>query len=593
MPEDSSPSPARGAPIDGRSVDRPDAAARIQDHEGVRVAFVRGSLRDRAGQLAELLTPEARRDPSLLRFWHDLDRHVLRGQLPGASDAAISGAALLLDRLAVGPLFAGLDDGMRSALTTFADHLAAVDLGVAPRGRGSTAGHQLARAHVVQDALSVLTGLPLGHKAPAGPLGCSSLVALPALTDSGELIMGRNFDLVPHGVDEPPLLVVHHPDKGLAHVSLHHGGSFTPGITAVNEAGLSVAVHQNFTRDVSLRGRPIVSVAREIIETSRSLSAALEKLRGIRTAGGWTLVLGDATRGRACAVEIDAHGAASLFPPRDFLAVANCYRTRKKIHDFAFTGAWREHNWSRLSLLNRSARRGRGRFDLSRMASALADHTDAYDHDRRRAFGNTVSAIHNVDAAIFAPGLDAVYVAVGHTPRNSSDGFVGLSFAGLLDEKVQAREPIPPSTDGPFRDALRRHSDACRVLYEGGDEDLAEALFEEAAELVPDEPLYRFMQGTLQLRAGDAETAAETFAACVDDETSPYRRGLSRLMEGRALDVLGHRREARAAYADVAPQAEDVDPGLLRRAQRGCDRPFPPRKAAHLAIDTLLADVPV
>jgi tetratricopeptide (TPR) repeat protein len=591
LPEDTSPSPTARAPTGGRSTDRP-VAAQIQQQDGLRIAFVRGHLRERAGQLAELLAPEARRDPTLLRFWHDLDRHVLRSQLPGASDATLDGAARLLDRLAVGPLFARLDDGMQGALTAFADHLGAVDLGIDVRRRSSVAA-RLARAHVIQDALAVLTGLPLGQKAPAGPLGCSSLVALPELTDSRELIVGRNFDLVPHGSSEPPLLVVHHPDKGLAHVSLHHGGSFTPGITAVNEAGLTVAVHQNFTREVSLRGRPILSVARELIETSRSLSAALEKLRGMRTAGGWTIVLADAARGRACAVEIDADGAASLFPPRDFLAVANCYRTRKKVHDFAFTGAWREHNWSRLSLLNRSARHGRGRFDLGRMAAALSDHTDAYDHDRQRAFGNTVSAIHNVDAAIFAPGLDAAYVAVGHTPRNSSDGFVGLSLSALFHERLQPLPSLPPAAEGPFRDALHRHSDACRLLYEGGDEEHAEALFEEAAELVPDEPIYRFMQGALQLKTGDTELAAETFAACVDDETSPYRRGLGRLMEGRALDVLGHRRQARAAYADVAPQAENVDPGLVRRARRDRAHPFSPRRASRLVIDTILADVPV
>jgi hypothetical protein len=591
LPEDSSPSPDGPATTGGRSTDRPPGP-QIHDHHGLRVAFVHGSLRDRAGQLAEHLATDARRDPTLLRFWHDLDRHVLRGQLPGAREAAVDGATRLLDRLATGPLFLRLDDGMQSALTTFGAHLGEVDLGLPARGRASAA-RKLARAHVVQDALAVLTGLPLKQKAPAGPLGCSSLVALPALTESGELIMGRNVDLVPHGRSDPPLLVVHRPDKGLAHVSLHHGGSFTPGFTAVNEAGVAVAVHQNFTREVSLRGRPIASVARELIETSRSLSAALEKLRGTRTAGGWTIVLADARRGRACAVEIDADGAASLFPPRDFLAVANCYRTRKKVHDFAFTGAWREHNWSRLSLLNRSARRGRGRFTLGRMADALADHTDAYDHDRQRAFGNTVSAIHNVDAAIVAPGLDALYVAVGHTPRNSSDGFVGLSLAALMNGRLEALPSLPPAAEGPFRDALHRHSDACRLLYEGGDEVYAEALFAEAAELVPEEPIYRFMQGVLQLKAGAAATAAETFAACVADETSPYRRGLGRLMEGRALDVLGHRRQAIAAYGDVGVQAEDVDPGLIRRARRGQQRAFAPRKASHLVIDTLLADVPV
>lgn len=555
--------------------------------ERVRVFWLRGDLATRAAQYAEGIGPFMVEDPAIARLWLDVVPHILRGQLPTATPAAVRGAARLMTRLLCDPIWDGLREETRAAWRSFARALP--DIGLGPR---PDIDERFARAHVVQDALAVLTGLPLGQRAPAGPLGCSSLVALPDLSATGELIHGRNLDFIPHGVDEPPMVCVHHPDRGVPHVSIHHAGGFTPGITATNAEGLSLGVHQNFTRVVSARGRSVMELCLDVIETCRTFGQALEKLRSEPTAGGWTFVISDAKTGRAAAVETDASGAASLFPPHDFLAVANCYRTRKRTEDFAFTGAWREHNWSRLSLLNRAARSVRGAATPEDVANALAEHEDAYDDGRRRAYGNTVSAMHNLDAAVFAPGLDAMWVAVGHTPRNTSDGWVGLKLSSLFDGRAEAVAPIPPRYDGPFRESLRRHSAGCRVLYEGGDPDLAYGLFEEAAELDPTEPLHRVPLAGLLLKEGAAAEAAELFAEVGEAETSPYRQGLAALMQARSLDVLGHRGEARALYRHVPELAEDVDPGLVRRAHQGLERPFAARQVGGIVLDSILGDIP-
>lgn len=547
------------------------------------VVVLDGTLPERAAQYAEAVGPYVVQDPQHLHFWAHIVERVFQNQLPHMPRGAHRQLARMVQKLIVEPLYRQLPDEFRDASVAYARAMPRIDIG------DNDLDRFLTRSFTVYDALNVLSGLPLGHKAPAGPLGCSSLVALSELTASGEVIHGRNLDLFPHANDQRPVIAVHRPHKGLKHISIHHAGGFTPGITSTNEAGLTLGVHQNFTKAVGRTGGAVTATCWEIIERCKSVSDALDLLRTRRTAGGWTLIISDAQRKRAVAVETDVHGAASLFPPRDFLAVANCYRTRKKNHDFAFTGAWREHNWSRLSLLNESARKGRGRFSFPEMQRALGDGRDAYDKRVRRAYGNTVRAIHNLDAVMFAPGLDRLYIAVGHSPRNDADGYVGYRLSDLFAGRDAPLDRLAPLSPQDHRHALNKHSQACQALFNHGDKQRARRLFLDAAALDPDEPLHTFLAEAMAMTEGQANAMA--FEDVASRETSPYRAGLASLMAGRAHDLLGARREARAAYRQVAALSGTVDPGLHRRASDGLRRPYTAKRARGLVFDTCMGDV--
>jgi tetratricopeptide (TPR) repeat protein len=568
------PAPSRRAPLDERRL---------------HVVWLRGNSRQRGRQLGEELRSQREALDAQLRFWVEFVPAIARSHLPDASPRAWRNMVRLVERSLVAPIAKRLPTTYREGVKGFAAGLGHADLG--PWAEGDLE-HTVLRTHAMYDAVNVLSGLPLGRAAPASRLGCSSLVALPAFTESGELIHGRNFDMPPIGDTLPPLVCVHLPDEGLPHVSLHHGGGFSPGITATNTAGLTVGVHQNYTRAVSVRGASVQALAMELVERCSSLSAALELLRARPTAGGWTFVISDAGAGRAAAVEIDADGASALYPPRQFLSVANCYRTSKDKKEFAFTGATREHNWCRLSRLNQLAREQAERHDAASIAAALGDHTDAYEPDRQRAYGNCVSALHNLDAVVCSPGLDGLWVASGKAPRNSADGYVGLRLSALFAGRTETLEPLEPTAPSDdFRSALDHAADAGQLLFRGEDAPAALDALERAAELDPSEPLHRFLCATLLLREGFALDAAELFGGCIDDETSPYRSGLAALMRGRALDVLGHRAEARSEYDRVEELAEDVDPNLVARARRSAARGFSPKQARGLVVDAIFGDV--
>ena len=102
-------------------------------------------------------------------------------------------------------------------------------------------------------------------------------------------------------------------------------------------------------------------------------------------------------------------------------------------------------------------------------------------------------------------------------------------------------------------------------------------------------PLHRFMAEVTKLPAGEAD--ATFFEQEAEAQTSPYRAGVASLLEVRAHDLRGRRREAKAAYRRVADLAGAVDPNLLRRAKDGLSRRFTKKRAQSLLFDTCMADV--
>ena len=74
-------------------------------------------------------------------------------------------------------------------------------------------------------------------------------------------------------------------------------------LTGVNEAGITFAVHQNYSRDISLTGVPMVLIGEMVLRYAHDLQEAEEILKKHRPANLWTFVITDLKKGEARAVE--------------------------------------------------------------------------------------------------------------------------------------------------------------------------------------------------------------------------------------------------------------------------------------------------
>lgn len=135
-------------------------------------------------------------------------------------------------------------------------------------------------------------------------MGCTSVVAR---TAQGGFAYGRNLDFAGVGTwDRHPMILAVEPPTGsseLRHLVIGADGVPFAGITGVNEAGITFAVHQNYTRDISLHGVPMVLIGELVMRSAHTIEEAVATLRANRPASLWTFVLTDLSRGRALAVE--------------------------------------------------------------------------------------------------------------------------------------------------------------------------------------------------------------------------------------------------------------------------------------------------
>ncbi|MEW5849515.1 MAG: C45 family autoproteolytic acyltransferase/hydrolase [Myxococcota bacterium] len=555
---------------------------RVSSGAGIRLVTVRGTCAERAAQLGEYLAQDPHA-PAEFEYWQQFFPIMVRERMPGAPDVVLRGLVATLERTVLAALARCADD----------------ETGDAAEALERAAGQRIRpgrsiRLHVGLDGLAVLGSLPISAHMPRSTAGCSTLVASGDATPHGGLIHGRNFDLpLPTDEPAPPLLVAHHPKDGLRHVSVHHATAFMPGVTGTNEAGITLGVHQHFTTAGSPLGRGVLAQARQVIEHARTLEEARELLMAGRSAAGWCFIVSCARTGRAWAMEVDHHGVATRSMDQCTLPGSNCYTTpARQAREYHLSGAWKEHNDWRLRRLADQATTLRGHWDEQAMALLLGDHGP---QGQERAVGRSISAPHNASSWVVSPQRDAVYVALGGWPANNGDHYAGFRLSSLMEGRVERREDLRTAwSDGPYRArraALQSFVRGVRASFVRWNVNGAAAHFQHAWQTDPTEPIYAFSRGVMDLKLGDHESATTAFAQSESQEPTPYRRHLSALMLGRALDLRGRRAEARAAYQRAA--SDDVgDAGLTARALRGMRRKFTRIEVRNLIFDHVMADVP-
>ena len=270
--------------------------ARHLRHEGIHVLHVYGGPYDMAFQHGALLREAIPRGPLPL-FERYLETLLRNSPLGGAAGVV----AELLDAWTRRRLTSRLPATMRATVAGLAD------------GAGLREADVL-KAYLMPDAVlymmaifGKLTRSPLAPGCACPPLGCTSAVVAPHRSARGQLLHARNMDFVgPRRWDAEPVVTFHTPEDGLRYATLSSAGIVGGGITGMNQAGLTFAVHQHFPAEVDLAGEPVGLAGEQVLREARSLDEAVAILDRHHPMGGWTYVLVDAQR--AIAYEVSPRG---------------------------------------------------------------------------------------------------------------------------------------------------------------------------------------------------------------------------------------------------------------------------------------------
>lgn len=551
----------------------------VYETRGLRVLRVKGSFYEMGRQHGALLSSEIRRGP--IPYY----RHFVQKLFGGGAIGRLGPALFTTLQHTVGrkvaktmPSFAvetlrGVADG---AGIPFQDLL---DGGTMPDSMVWLASKMIAlRA----------PGPAVAHRLSLG-IGCTSAVAWGEATTDGRLLHARNFDY--HGVSTWPstaTIIFHEPDDGLRYVSVSAAGVPMGGVTAMNEAGLTLTVHQHmFTAESKLGGTPIAVVGDEVMRKARTLADAERILESYTHIGCWTyLVTSAKEKAVLCWEESPARKAPRRSGARDTtFGYANIYLDRELGDTEAnLYGAYWRHNHARYVRVNERLLDEKGGLDPKAMANILGD-TGA----GACRVAESIAMVLTVGSVVFRPEDGAFWVGTGEAPT-SRQTFAPFhlgrqDYAPDLGDLPVAK-PETASADAAFA-AFR---DAYVAYMDASDVGAARAALDRAASLAPEQPVYHATAGLLALQGGDAKSALRSLTRAIELGHAHEERVASfHLWRARAHDLLGDRAAADRDYrAALARRADDP---VRAAAHKGLKRPYTARRAARIHVDMSLGDV--
>ena len=445
----------------------------------------------------------------------------------------------------------------------------------------------LLRAYVMPDVLAFLVGsryryLTHGVSVPT-PTGCSAFVAFDhGATAAPFFLHARNLDYIGGDLwSGAPAVIEYVPGDGQRYVSVTSLGIDTAGVTAMNEAGLTLSLNMNYSTAVSTGGTPVVAIGHEVLRRARSLKEAVEILNRFPRSAGWSFLVASHRERNAVVVECDATSLSVRAAKAGRIVATNHFHDPQlRRYEYWTTKGRGIDSQSRYERIHRLLEDHEGTLTVSRTMEILSDTHDL-SLGRERAFGFVPCQVHTVASVIFEPLDNRVYVANGPAPVSESD-FAGFEvFPGPFQ-----RSPLlarPPKTT--HNHARREYALAYQAYFPSQDLVKATDHLEKAVALDPEQSLYWIMLALVQAQRGRFSEAATAFRRADLSPETDYRKAQIALQGGRILDLLGDRGEALGFYRRALEEES-----LHSAARKGLKKSWSPKEARRLLLDFTLGE---
>lgn len=436
--------------------------------------------------------------------------------------------------------------------------------------------------------------VPVGEVGLQFPGACSSFAVWGRKSADGRLLHARNFDLPDPGgwTRSPAVVFCQPPGRGLRYGYVTTSGADVPGVTAFNEAGLTLTAHTRFHREVSFDGLSVVDLGHLIVRQARTLTEAIAIASTRRVASSWGLVVSSASERRAVCIEVHAGrvavdcGDAS----RDFFCTTNRNQVEAmQPGEVAPSAAWVRYSEGRRNAMRRALEAiepGRG-FEVVDAARLLGSHVAGDEAvagrggssgTYTRATGDCLAQSISIQSVVVDPERQTVHVSTGDHPTSRGpwaevrwrwEGAPSMTVMRTREGSAHAQTEDGPYSSGDEGRAYRRFLDASRLEIRRAPAMAVREAMEQAVALHPVDPSYRHLAGGLALRAGDLRGALEHLEVALEHEPSAFRRAELLSWDAKVARWAGlgsRERERRRALTDALPAP------LLRVAMEDIER---------------------
>jgi hypothetical protein len=396
--------------------------------------------------------------------------------------------------------------------------------------------------------------------------GCTSAVAWGSATTDGRMLHARNFDYQGVGSwDAEPVIAFHRPTGAQRYVSVASAGVLLGGITAMNEAGLSMVVHQHLASvDFDVSGTPVGIAGDRIMRFAESLNDAERILNEHVPNGSWTYLVTSEREQEVLCFEITAKRRHAFRPKGPTFGYSNIYLAAPLdgIEAHLYPAQWR-HNTGRYHRANALLGAKAGAIEANDLAAILGDTGSGACR-----FDDGISCLVTVASVVFDARAGLVWAAEGRAPTGNHP-FHAFS---LTDEApatnlgtLRGGADKDPSEIAAFEAYVQAHV----AHFSHDDLPRARELLAEAATTAPRQWVYPFVAGLAALLAGDVPNAEMYFARTAGiPHAQLARRASLALWQGRVHDLRGRRDDALRCYREAllgeSPVAKAARAGLTK-----------------------------
>lgn len=421
--------------------------------------------------------------------------------------------------------------------------------------------------------------------------GCTSAITVPPCAQT--TMHARNFDCF--GIDywdKNQVVAFHRPDSGLDYVSVTSAGMIGGGVTSMNGAGLTLAMHQHFPRDLDLSGVPVGVAGDYAIRNAHTIEEAVAIVRDFPPIAGWTYVMSEGETGRAAVYEV-APGRENLswIGEAACMGYANMYwGSELKDVEVDFFPEYRRCNVARQARVSQCLRElpdDPSPVDLARILGDLNDPESGSE----RLLGPTIVNVTTVASVVFEPEHRRVWVAAGQSPT-CRGWYVPFDLnTGRPDLAHSPFVPFPGWHESNQGRAFENYRRAVAMVAADEPDQAVLVQVEHALALDPDEPYLRVLAGLLSLRLNRPERAEGAFRRALDGIKRADRRAEVQLYLAWSYDLLKRRTMAKHTYKEIlnSPAADAV---VKQRANYGKWFRFDAARASKIKLDLVYGGVP-
>ena len=473
--------------------------------------------------------------------------------------------------------------------------------------RGLGHPERAAKYFFVMDVLQNLVGSTsrLGLKGFAYRMGtsippaCTSMVTWGEGTEDGRLLHARNFDFPGMGVwDARPMVAFCTPDEGLRYGFVSTRGGDAVGVSAFNEAGLSITSHTRFHQDVVFKGVGVLDLIHEMICEATTIEEAIEIARRRPVASSWALMISSGPQGRAVSLEVAGWRSHEVLPEAGEHSVSCTNRYR---HPHMTPG---EGTISPAFIANANGRESMARqtgrkkgLGVAQMKALLASNQDPAVPGHERAVGSVVAQPMTVQSVVVDPQRQSIHVSIGRAP--TGDGpWVEVPWSWddapgqrTIDPQPEAQIDTGSRYDkGPEQRAMQAFVEAIRLDQQAGDHHEVVSWIRRATTLDPKEASYHFLSGGYALKAGLVDEAQAHFDLALELEPSEFYRGQALLWAARTAQLKGQQGAARALRASLAETTDPLLHKYREAAHEDAHAKYTPKDFASMHLTPHLVD---